>query len=127
MTFEDKRRRALAMLKRKGVGGWTAAPPACRLLWRLGVRVPPPHFASTAVNAAVLTVMILPITLVVFTLNASPWGEALWELASGTVLAGVGAALAYRKEAEQHGLPSWLDLEHDEPRPSGSILGLPPR
>jgi hypothetical protein len=125
MTFEDRRRRALAMLEDRGIAGWAAAPPPYRLLWRLGVRVPPPHFASLAVNAALMTVMVLPILVVVFALNASPWGAALWDVVSSAVVGGCCGAVAYRKEAERHGLPSWLRLEHDELRPSGSVLGLP--
>jgi hypothetical protein len=125
MTFEDRRRRALAMLEEKGIAGWVAAPSPYRLLWRLGVRVPPPHFAGLAANAAVLTVMVLPISLAALSIDSSSWGWARWETAFGAMCGGVGGALAYRQEADKHGLPSWLGVEHDEPRPTGSVLGLP--
>jgi hypothetical protein len=127
VTFEDRRRRALAILEERGVTGWTAAPPPYRMLWRLGACVPPPHFASLPVNAALLTVMVLPILLVLATMRAGPWSAALWDMAWGAILGGCCSAAAYRKEAEKYRLPSWLDLEHDEPRSSGSVLGLPRR
>jgi hypothetical protein len=127
MTFEDKRRRALAMLEERGVSGWTASPPPYRLLWRIGVRMPPPHFAGPLANAAVLTAMVLPIWFVQVPTNQYGWARGLWECVSGAVLVGVGCALAYRGEAGKHGLPAWPDVEQDEPRPSGSVLGLRPR
>ena len=33
-------------MRQKGVRSWTAAPPIYRLLWRLGIKVRPPLFAS---------------------------------------------------------------------------------
>ena len=124
MTFEDKCRRALAMLDGQGVSRWTASPPLYRLLWRMGVRVPPPHFAGLAVNIAVLSAMVLPIWLAQAPINRRGWGWGLWQCVSGATLGGLGWALAYRQEAEKHGLPAWRDVEHDEPRPSSSVLGL---
>jgi hypothetical protein len=128
VTFEDKRRRALAMLEERGVSGWAAAPPAFRLLWRLGVQLPPPHFAGLVANAAVLTATVLPVWFLQVSTTGHGWRgwqSALWECASGAMLLGVAWALAYRGQADKHGLPAWRDVEHDVPRPSGSILGLP--
>jgi hypothetical protein len=124
VTFEDKRRRALAMLDERGVSAWTASPPLYRLLWRMGARVPPPHFAGLAVNVVVLAATVMPIWFVQLPTNRRGWAWGLWQCVSGATLAGVGWALAYRGEADKHGLPAWRDVEHDEPRPSGSVLGL---
>jgi Family of unknown function (DUF6404) len=33
-------------LQAAGIGRYTTAPPLYRLLWRMGVETPPPHFAS---------------------------------------------------------------------------------
>ncbi len=124
MTFEEKRQRALAMLEERGVPGWTASPPPYRLLWRIGVRIPPPHFAALAANAAVLTAMVLPIWFVQVATNRHGWAWGLWDCVSGATLVGLCCAFAYRGAADTHGLPAWRDVDHDDRRPSGSVLGL---
>lgn len=46
MTHDEKVAFLLDDLARKGIGRYTVAPPIYRLLWRLGIEVKPPLFAS---------------------------------------------------------------------------------
>jgi ABC-type Fe3+-siderophore transport system permease subunit len=46
MTQQEKIERAVDELVAGGVWRATAAPPPHRLLWRLGLPVPPPHYQS---------------------------------------------------------------------------------
>jgi hypothetical protein len=46
MSFDTRRAEALAMLEKTGVWRSSYSPPLTRLLWRIGVRVPPPHFCG---------------------------------------------------------------------------------
>ena len=46
MEFERKRDAALAILAKSGIWESNYRPPLLRMLWRLGVHVPPSHFAS---------------------------------------------------------------------------------
>lgn len=47
---DEYRSRMLAIVEElhaQGMGRYTAAPPAYRLAWRLGIRVPPPIYQSS--------------------------------------------------------------------------------
>jgi hypothetical protein len=108
--------RVLADLERQGVSRWDAAPPFFRLLWSLGLAVPPPLFLG-----------LRPLALLFGVLFGGVWGVGMWIAqwrfwalpieASltfaiiGTVLAGAlfGLTMAayYRWQAGRLHLPSW--------------------
>jgi hypothetical protein len=44
MTFEQRREAALKLSADAHISRWDREPPLWRLLWRLSVRIPPPHF-----------------------------------------------------------------------------------
>jgi hypothetical protein len=119
MTFDDRRRLALSLLRDKGVAAWVAAPPIHRLLWRVGVDVAPPHFASPWGNVALLAPLMLPLTFALMPLNADSGWEAIWEAVSGAFFGGLAASLGYRQQAATYALPKWEDLEADTP-PGGA-------
>lgn len=50
MTFDEKKERALALMAEKKMWRCNYAPPFLRLLWRLGVQIPPPPFMSFWLN-----------------------------------------------------------------------------
>jgi len=52
MNKESRRAAALELLKARGIPANEAAPHFHRLLWRCGIDVPPPHFASFRFNVA---------------------------------------------------------------------------
>ena len=50
MSFEEKLAAALTLLESTGIRRRKYAPPLYRLLWRLGVKLPPPLFNRFATN-----------------------------------------------------------------------------
>jgi hypothetical protein len=58
-----------ADLKKRGIGESTSAPPLWRLIWTLGIELPPPHFMGYGSLALVAS---LPFGLL--------WALALWFL-----------------------------------------------
>jgi len=50
MRFEQKLAAALTLLEATGIWRNSYAPPLWRFLWRVGVRVPPPHFVGSTAN-----------------------------------------------------------------------------
>ncbi|MFC0682901.1 DUF6404 family protein [Lysobacter korlensis] len=97
-----------------GVPASTAAPLAWRLLWRLGVEVPPPLFVPFATGALAMSGAF-----------ALVWGLLMWGLfwarqgmpASSVVaaalaagaLVGISMAAYFRHLARKHNLPSWAE------------------
>jgi hypothetical protein len=115
MRFEQKLAAALVLLKATGIWPSSYAPPLCRLLWRVGVRIPPPHFVGFTTN-------------VLFTGSffGIVWGALLWSALwarSGMspanavvaamfagVLFGLCMAGYYRYGAHRHRIPLWRDF-----------------
>ena len=50
MSYPPKLDSALALLAASGIWRSNYAPPIRRLLWRVGVNIPPPHLASFGFN-----------------------------------------------------------------------------
>src|SRR5260370_24145369 len=50
MRFQQKLAAALELLASTGMRRSSYAPPLHRFLWRIGARVPPPHFLSFTAN-----------------------------------------------------------------------------
>lgn len=106
-----------------GVSKSTAAPPAWRVLWRMGIEAPPPLFMS-----------FLPVALGLGTLFAVFWGLPMWaffwafmDLPTSAVIIGsltaglffgVSMAAYFRYLANKHGLPLWV---HYAGGPEGSV------
>jgi len=115
MTHREKVDYFIDDMAKRGVSEFTAAPPAWRTAWGLGLQVPPPHFLG-------FTTMALASGLPFGTL----WGIAMWYLvwrfqgwAFATtagiavgILFGVCLAAYYRYSAAKHNLPSWREYPH---------------
>jgi hypothetical protein len=113
MTHDEKVQYLIKDLGQRGVGPYTAAPPLYRLLWRLGIETPPPHFGG----------FLMPALWMGATFGII-WGVFMWftfwrgqmepTTAVGTsVLAGCvfGAIMAscYRRQQKKLALPPWED------------------
>lgn len=114
MTHREKLELMYRHFDTLGIGRSTSAPPAWRLLWFLGLEVPPPLFAP-----------FLPMALAMGSFFAVGWGLLMWlgfwsargMPVTGVVLASLGAgalfgllmAWIYRRMARRHGLPSWSE------------------
>ena len=114
MDHRAKVNHLLDDLERKGVGRFTTAPPIYRLLWKLGIDVPPPHFVG-----------FWPLAFGMGLFFAIAWGLLMWLLLWRTqnmppviglvasLLAGLafGIVMAgyYRWRARKLALPRWED------------------
>ena len=124
MTFEEKRAAALGLLQSTGIWRSNYAPPLLRLLWRFGVKLPPPHFVGFAANAVVAGLFF-----------GVGWGFLMWVLlwsrqqvplgvvVGGAALAGLlfGTCIGgyYRSGARRHKIPLWKEFQpisHAPPR-----------
>jgi Family of unknown function (DUF6404) len=113
MRFERKLSAALALLASTGIHSGNYAPPQHRLFWKLGVKVPPPHFLSFTANF-----VLAGVGFGVF------WGLAMWLTGSSHhglsrlvavalfvgLVFGLSAAAYYRYGARKHNIPLWRDF-----------------
>ena len=115
MTPNPKRARALQLLANTGMWRSNYEPPALRLLWRLGVDVPPPHFARFG-----------SVALLAGTWFGVLWGGFMWLMMwsgagmsiaaaalSATVagaLFGLSMAAYYAYGRQKYKLPTWAEL-----------------
>ncbi|WP_051249491.1 DUF6404 family protein [Inquilinus limosus] len=113
MSFQDRLARARALLETKGIR--RGAPLLHRLLWRLGVAVPPPLFAPPLVNAAIMGLSFaVGYGILTWLMDGAPGGSAMPGRIIGSLLAGTafGVMMAWllRRTARKHGLPSWEEV-----------------
>lgn len=115
MTFDEKLAAAKDLLASKGIWRAAYAPTVVTLLWRVGFRIPPPHFAGF-IGTFVFSGTVL----------GGAWGVLMWlmwwsrhgmspAVAVGvSVLAGllVGLCVAsyYRYAAHKYAIPAWKDF-----------------
>lgn len=114
MTHDQKLELMYRHTDALGISRATVAPPAWRLLWKLGVQVPPPLFAP-----------FLPMALAMGSFFGIGWGLVMWlafwsrqgmplgvvalaALAAGALFGLIMAGI-YRRMARKHGLTSWAD------------------
>ena len=117
MESNAKRSTALNLLAATGMSRNNYAPSALRVLWRLGVDAPPPHFASFAANAFVFgSFFAVSYGLTVRLIDGSAAfrspGLALLRIAISAVCFGVAMASYYAYGRRRYGLPFWRDLDH---------------
>jgi hypothetical protein len=114
MTHEEKLELMYRHTDALGISRATVAPPAWRLLWKMGVQAPPPLFAP-----------FLPMALATGSFFTLGWGLlmwlALWARQGMPLAAMVGSAVAagvlfglimagvYRYLARKHRLPTWAE------------------
>jgi Family of unknown function (DUF6404) len=116
MDYPSKLSSALAMLAATGISRSNYEPPLYRLLWRVGLFLPPPHFASFGFNFVFTAAWF-----------GASWGAIMWLLlwshqgGSGVVAAiaavaagvlfGLIMAVYYRYSSGKHKLPLWSRLK----------------
>lgn len=113
MSFQDKLARSLALLEAKEIT--RGAPPFHRLLWRLGVAVPPPLFAPAWANAAIMGLFFaIGWGILTWVMDGARGGPALIVRIAVSLVAGAifGSIMAWfvRRTARKHALPSWDDI-----------------
>lgn len=121
MTFEAKRDQALAILGKTRIWRSNYEPFGVQLLWRLGVKVPPPHFArfwpAVAAYGAWFAVAWGVIMWFIFwsRQGISPWAMAAGAAVAGALF-GLSMAAYYAHARHKYGLPTWQSLGGAEPR-----------
>lgn len=116
MAADPRRTRALQLLRQTGILRSNYEPPLLRLLWRLGINAPPPHFAG-----------FLPTALATGLSFGLFWSVSMWLLvwpelsrslsslalvsACAGVLFGLTMASYYAYGRRKHRLPRWKDLQ----------------
>ncbi len=113
--FEVRKVKALELLAASGIRKSNYLPPATALLWRLGVKVRPPHFASFAGTALVCGLYFgLAWGLFMWLVVWSSQGLSVAAAFSSGVLAGTffGFSMAayYAYARKKHPLPPWEKL-----------------
>ena len=114
MTHQEKVDHLIAELGKEGMSSYTVAPPLFRLLWALGLRVPPPLFLGFFTVALFAGFFFGLFWGAFMWLIQWRWWKAPVELAVfASVLAGllfgVSMGAYYRWKARQLKLPRWED------------------
>jgi hypothetical protein len=102
----------VADMSRRGVSRFVVAPPIFQLLWKLGLKVPPPHFLPFALNALAMGIGF-----------AIGWGTFmwffLWRSQRASLFVAIGASLlaglffgplmawGFARKAKEWRLPPW--------------------
>ena len=113
--FDTKRAKAMELLKASGMRRSNYEPPLVSLLWKLGVSVPPPHFASFVGCGSFAGISFGVVWgLVMWFSNWSGSGmdmhAAILVSAVSGLLFGVAMAGMYAHGRRKHKLPSWDEL-----------------
>lgn len=90
--------------------------PLLRLMWRLGLNVPPPHFAPFWFNAITIGVFFgVAWGVLMWLMSWSPqglsWPGALIAAAGAGVLFGTAMAAYYAHGKRKYSLPPWHELQ----------------
>jgi hypothetical protein len=116
MRFEQKLTAALGLLASTGIWRSNYAPPLHRLLWRIGARVPPPHFLSFTANFVSAGVWFgvvwgLLMWFIVWSHQGRSPNAAFVAALFAGLFFGLCMAAYYRYGARKHGIPLWRDFQ----------------
>jgi membrane associated rhomboid family serine protease len=117
MTHSEKLQKMYAHLPALGITPYTAAPPLYRLLWSLGIEIPPPIFSPFLMTAALMGVFF-----------AIGWGSIMWFISwsrdpdfsvTSAAVAAVVAGLLFglimasylKYKSKQLNLPPWSEYK----------------
>jgi hypothetical protein len=128
MDVNLKRSAALELLAETGMWPISYAPPLFRLLWRLGIDVPPPHFAGFWAN------FVLSGSLFGVAMGLYQWffntPRSLTLALVATVFCGVffglSMAVRYRNGARKYNIPSWQAFQPSSVHKAPSSSQLQP-
>jgi hypothetical protein len=114
MTHAEKLERMRKHMAALGVSPGTAAPPLWRLLWRMGLEVPPPLFLgfwplALAMGAGFGMVWGGFMWLALWSHQGLPSWLAVGAAAGAGAMFGLSMAAVFRYFARRYKLPSWAD------------------
>lgn len=113
--FEAKKSAAIALMEARGLERSTHSPALLRGMWKLGLRIPPPHFATFWVNALYMALFFgVAWGATMWVVSWSGAGKTVGEAMVASVLAGVAFGLFmgayYASARKRHRLPAWESL-----------------
>jgi hypothetical protein len=114
MTHHEKLQQMYRHMEILGVSKSTAAPPAWRLLWRLGIEVPPPLFMPFVPGALTMSAFFglcwgLAMWGILWARQGMPLGIMGVTALTAGLLFGFFMAAYFRHLARKHRLPSWAE------------------
>ena len=126
-THSTRRTAALELLARTGMRRSSYEPALLRLLWRLNLNVPPPHFirfGSVALFSGIY--FAIAIGLIQWIFEQIGWASADMPFAKRAMISaiagvfyGVFMAAYYAYGRKKHRLPSWDELSPRESEQNG--------
>ena len=111
--FEAKRSAAVRLLQQTPIKAANFLPPMVLLMWRLGIQVPPPHFASFGLNAlwsGTFFGVIWGTFMWLFQWRQEPFFVVIGAPVLAGILFGLIWALYYAHAHKKYKLPNWKDL-----------------
>jgi len=119
VEFETKLEWALTYLDGSGINHFNYAPPFYRFLWRLRLKVPPPHFAGFATNFVITAPFLgvawgLAMRFVAYRDRPVQLAVAIILPAVFGIICGVGIAAYYQVSARRHSIPEWKQFNPRE-------------
>jgi hypothetical protein len=115
--FEVRKAAALRLLAQTSMRQRDYAPPLFRLLWRLGVRIPPPHFMGFVPSAVLfgVTFALICAPLIWLLTLVLPWPEMglpslLFRAALAGLIFGLWIAARFARTRRKFQFPKWNDL-----------------
>jgi hypothetical protein len=114
MRFQEKLKAALGLLASTGIWRSQYAPPLYRLLWKLGAKIPPPHFLSFTANF-VRAGILFGVLMWFILWSQSHQGRSAYAgfavALLGGLFFGLSMAAYYHYSARKHGIPLWRDFQ----------------
>jgi hypothetical protein len=110
MNISPKQVAALELLAQTGMRRSNYEPPMLRLLWRLGIDMPPPHFAGVVRNLIFFGVppgIGAGLGNVIANVILNKSGAVLFTACFTSLFCGLIAASYYAYGARKHCIPRW--------------------
>lgn len=112
MSFERKKKRALAIMESKKMWRSNYAPPLLRALWKLGLKIPPLPFASFWQVMGFGFGLVWGLVMWFFVwqgMGVQP-SSAIFRSIFGGILCGVMTAAFHWWRKKANNLPDWKNL-----------------
>jgi hypothetical protein len=114
MSFSEKCSSAQVLLREKGFSPACYSPFAFRVLWALGVPIPPPHFSGFVFNVLTLggifTLICVGISFLAHLFGLVQASEGSWlspQVAIYGLVFGIVMASVFRYGARKYAVPPW--------------------